>query len=247
MQPFHVDEFDLEVLFQEVSDLDLGCEQRCSRVSRTMAFFLLEGLGKLEGFHFVESVKGLRFSSMHDLREIDAFHGLTTIEQGISIYENWGLETIEPFASLEHVGFAVGFENNYKLKDLRLLANVRQIGEIGGSYEQGLYLSSNKGLKDMTGLESLERIGGRFRISYETGLESMRGLESLKEVDTLRINYAVELSSLEGLENLQRVNEVLSIENSPKLRRCEVEALVAQLEEPPERVLLSGLSEAPCD
>ena len=105
----------------------------------------------------------------------------------------------------------------------------------------------------MAGLESVEVIGGQLLLADQHNIESMEGLESLQEVEYFVILNAeypddrVKLNSLAGLENLRRIHKALTIENAPNLRRCEAEALIAQLDVPPEVVNLVNLSDEPCD
>ncbi|TXC75999.1 hypothetical protein FRC91_10905 [Bradymonadales bacterium TMQ1] len=240
------------IYYRSVSDLERACEQRCSRTTRSLHFSRMEGLTTLQGFRFIQEMPGFGVQSLRDVEVIDLFHGVDSMT-GFFIKENPELEIIEPLASLEILEYGANFEGNPKLKDLRALANVRQIGEIGGEYEPGLKLSNNSSLVDMTGLEKVEVIGGRFQIRDHYNLESMRGLDSLGEVETLAIVNSdddpeyVKLNSLAGLESLRRIHGALVIQNAPNLRRCEAEALVAQLEEPPEEVILVNLNDEPCD
>ncbi|RVU40390.1 hypothetical protein EA187_20150 [Lujinxingia sediminis] len=252
MEPFYEEEFDRRILFKEVADLDLACEQKCKRSSRAFEFVTLHGLEAIQGFDFINALPGLGVMYTYDVEEIDALHSVESMV-GVDFRENVKLEIIKPFASLEVLEYGASFEDNPRLKDLRALANVRQIGEIGGEYEPGLKLLNNNSLVDMTGLERVEVIGGRFQIRDQYNLESMRGLDSLREVETLAIVNSdddpeyVKLNSLAGLESLRRIHKALVIQNAPNLRRCEAEALVAQLEEPPEEVILVNLSDEPCD
>lgn len=238
------------IQFHNVDQLELACEEKCLRMGE-FGFYGLEGLQELTGFNFVVETPGGSFS-MHDAVRIDAFHQVSGVS-GLTFEDNFSLEDIEPFASLEEVESGVSFRGNPKLKDLRALQNVRQIGTQGGPVSQGLTLERNGSLTTMKGLERLEIIYGRLRLIDQVSIESMVGLESLQEVDYFVItnpedpNTQVELNSLAGLENLRRIHKTFTIENAPNLRRCEAEALIAQLEEPPEVVNLVNLSDELCD
>lgn len=252
IEPFHQEEFDLRVLFESREDLEIGCEQMCSKSTRSFDFQRLEGLVSLEGFGFIDELPGLGVKFTHDLITFDAFDNVETMV-GVSVFENPHLEVMETLDSLTHLEHGANFEDNPKLVDLRALANVRQIGEIGGRHSPGLKLRNNMSLTSMAGLASVEVIGGQLLLADQHNIESMEGLESLQEVEYFVILNAeypddrVKLNSLAGLENLRRIHKALTIENAPNLRRCEAEALIAQLDEPPEVVNLVNLSDEPCD
>ncbi|RVU40388.1 hypothetical protein EA187_20140, partial [Lujinxingia sediminis] len=148
IEPFHEEEFDLRVLFEDRGDLELGCAQMCSKSTRSFDFQKLEGLVSLEGFGFIDELPGLGVEFTHDLKTFDAFDNVETMV-GVSVFENPHLEVMDTLDSLTHLEHGANFEDNPKLVDLRALANVRQIGEVGGRHSPGLKLRNNMSLTSM--------------------------------------------------------------------------------------------------
>ena len=77
----------------------------------------------------------------------------------------------------------------------------------------GFYGAPN--LTSLSGLETLERIGGRLQIRNMSVLPDLRGLRSLRSVRVLTVDNTT-VTSLEGAEQLQEV-EVLTIRDNRQL------------------------------
>ena len=107
-------------------------------------------------------------------------------------------------------------------------------------------------LTSLSGLETLERIGGflqirnmpalpnlrglrslrSVRVLYvdNTGITSLEGAEQLQEVEELRIQDNRQLTSLRGLEGLCRITGGVYIYGNPLLPESEIEALLERVE-----------------
>ena len=70
-------------------------------------------------------------------------------------------------------------------------------------------------LISLSGLETLERIGGRLQIRTMPALTDLRGLRSLRSVRFLTVDNTV-VTSLEGVERLEEI-EVLTIRDNRQL------------------------------
>lgn len=110
----------------------------------------------------------------------------------------------------------------------------------------------NGNLNDLSGLETIERIGGVLQLTMArnltslhglrslrsvgnlaldtTAVSSLEGLEQLREVGHLVIRDNRDLTSLRGLEGLCRITNGVTIFGNPLLPESEIQAFLARVE-----------------
>ena len=101
------------------------------------------------------------------------------------------------------------------ITNLEGLKHIRSVADV-------LEISNVDHLKTLTGLDSLQSVGGMI-IWHNDSLQDLHGLENLSQVGEgiFRILDNLQLESLQGLQNLQSVGSSLLITNIPKLSNLE--------------------------
>ncbi|RDV36748.1 hypothetical protein DV096_16800 [Bradymonadaceae bacterium TMQ3] len=206
----------------------------------------LPGVETIEGLNFLEKAGEISIGSAQDLHTIQGFEGLESLYR-LSLSTNQNLEFVKAFPYVDEIA-SVELSFNIILPDLSMFERVKRIGlkdELLPA--QGLVIDSNYALVDLRGMENVEFISA-FYIQYNRGMETLDGLESAEELSYLQVDNNPILHSLGSLgETVKRVPLGIRMMNNPLLKRCEVEAFIAGLEEEPEIVELTNLSEEPCD
>ena len=110
----------------------------------------------------------------------------------------------------------------------------------------------NGSLNDLSGLETIERIGGVLQLRMTRNLTSLRGLRSLRSLGNLAVDTTAvgslegleqlrevghlvirdnpDLTSLRGLEGLCRVTNGVTIFGNPQLPESEIQAFLDRVE-----------------
>ncbi len=149
--------------------------------------------------------------------EIDNFHS-----DYANCYSLNGNVTIsgENIKSLAGLTGVTNISGNLLIANNDSLVNFEGLNDllsIGGNFNVGLNYyndQSNPELIDFSGLESLERIEGRFSTGDNPKLLSFEGLNSLSYVGELFVGYSFFMESLTGLENLDSINGDLRIDEA---------------------------------
>ena len=141
--------------------------------------------------------------------------GIHTVEGGVYIYRNF-LPDLHGLDSLRTIGKDLEIKNGYMIASLDGLNKLRSVG---GNLvvQQNEALSYQPKLKNLKGLERLERVGGDF-IEYERNMLSLEGLASLQGVGG---NFDIrkgKLTSLKGLEALDTIGNSLILATLPNLK-----------------------------
>jgi hypothetical protein len=148
--------------------------------------------------------------------------------EGCQIYEgrirvNGFITDDAPLASLRVVRGSIATSGyDMSVEAIEGFDNVEWVGELH-------FLGD--GLRELSGVANLRKVGGLLRLDSQQSLTSLDGLERLQIVGgSFSIAGNSNLTSLDGLAALERVNGDLSIRDNPKLPREEIDALVARVE-----------------
>lgn len=191
----------------------------------------------LEGLNNLKSVGGYVHITGHKgLQDISALSQLTTIGGELKIFNNLILENLDGLESLESVGGYLDIQWNDNIKDISALRNLSHVGgsiEVDGNdvlqtlggfmsdidyLEKSLSITNNPLLTELTGIESLDSVGGYLSIRGNAMLNKISTLTDLQVVGGgLTIQDNPSLTSLEGLENLREVRANLTIQNNDTL------------------------------
>jgi hypothetical protein len=203
----------------------------------------LSGLSGLREVTNALSVRGLTLGSL------DGLQNLTRVGGTLAIWSNEKLETLDGVGEVEQVG-ALDVWGNPALRSLSGLTHLAQIGPAAAlsDYQQtGLHVTACEALEevglhalhqvdgdfelarlsleDLSGLESLTTVAGRFVIRELPQLESVDGLDNLVSAASMRLHYCDKLIDLRGLASLQSVASGCDLFMAPNLARCEVQWL----------------------
>ncbi|RVU45709.1 hypothetical protein EA187_08050 [Lujinxingia sediminis] len=234
------------IKIETADDLEAYCEDACEQVYR-LYFYDLREVAELTGFSWLKRVEGnLNISGLRSVHTLQGFDNLE-YSNSIIIENNFSLNAIDAFGSLREV-------NHLKLSSMDGIDSIQAFDHLEylgpaddlGDDNLGFFLDGMNGITHLEGLHKV-REAGFVVIRYNKNLESIDIMESVEEVRSLAIVHNPKVASLGEWPNLRRVHQGIQIEGAPNLRRCEVEALIDQLEERPPTVELSGLSDAPCD
>jgi hypothetical protein len=170
-------------------------------------------------------VDRINISECTVLNEIVGLEEIETLNGGLILEENHGMETLVGFESIVHVGADVEISDNDGLTSLQGLNNLQTVaGE--------LRVEDNPALVNLDGLYSLNSIGG-LRIAWNDGLENLEGLSSALNCSgaiTIRDNPL--LQSLHGLENIAPTGIMdLQVYDCELLTLCSVESVCSYLSE----------------
>ena len=155
------------------------------------------------------------------LEEID-LPNLKWIGKKLSIRETTQLKNLNDLSSLQFVTEDVILSKNQALKSLDGLSSLQFAGS--------LYISQNSALKNINAISKLESV--RNLTIRENGmLERLDGLDSLHTIEEkLTIADNDTLTDISGLKDLTNIGYRLIIKNNPKLGRCQICDLIAQLD-----------------
>ncbi|WP_158542616.1 hypothetical protein [Lujinxingia litoralis] len=201
---------------------------------------------QLTGFSWVKRVEvSLNISGLRNVHTLRGFDNLE-FSNVVVLENNFRLKTIEGFGALKEVNY-LELEQMDGIDTIQAFDNLEFMGPAGDFSDSfGFFLTSMDGIIHLEGLHKV-REAGIVAIQYNENLESIDIMDSVEEIRSLSIRDNPKLSSLGEWPNLRRAHWGIEVHDTPNLRRCEVEALIDQLEERPENVELSGLSDAPCD
>ena len=232
--------------FRSRSDIEEFCTNDCRQVSN-LFFSGLEDVTSLKGFNHFENDDirfHLDFRMLNGPERVDGFHGITDLGS-LDFSGNHSVKEVILFENLERVRSLVEIENNSRLEKLTIFPNL--LSQSDASRGNDFRIENNPMLREV-GDMPLVREMGTLRILNNDSLETFGSLESLEEMHILHFADNPKLTSLPDLSSLKRVEYVIGFQNNPNLRLCEVEALLEQLEEPPQNpTIIEGLSDEPCD
>jgi hypothetical protein len=182
---------------------------------------------------------------LHDLVELDTINlpNLNTVNNDLFLVRDNKLVTVN-LNNLGNVKNTVELSKLGALVNLNFLASLTNVGDINNQTGD-LIVADNEALTDISGLNSLQRVGndfllarnpsvdnlelaslgqvgGTFEVTGMNGLEDMQpvatGTQALVVVgDTLRVRGNANLLSLKGLEAVTNIGLALSIVDNPKL------------------------------
>ena len=232
--------------FRSRADIDEFCTSNCRQVFN-LFFSGLEDVSSLEGFNYLQDDdirRRISFRMLGGPELVDGFHGLKEIG-GLEFSGNHSVTEVVLFENLERVRSLVEIENNSRLEKLTIFPNL--LSQSDASRDNDFRIKNNPVLREVGDMPLVKELGA-LRILENEVLETFGSLESLEEMSVLHIADNPRLTSLPEFPNLRLVHRTVSIRNNPKLRLCEVEAFLDQLDEPPRNNLnIEGLSDEPCD
>ncbi len=231
-------------------DIDALCQQDCGYASGVLVD--TRGFRVIEGPEILQEVERLRIAvSRYELEEIHGFNGLRYLDN-LSIGSTGAdavLHTVEGFEGLEQIR-SFRIEGMTSLEQVPIPENLRILGDPDAPVEPPLYtggaLFMNRlDVENLMSLSQLEHLSA-IDLKNNAELRTLEGLEDFELIRAIAIFNSPKLHTLEHLSSLRRIH-FLSLRDLPNIRYCEVDALLEQLDEPPERLSLNGLSNAPCD
>ncbi len=240
--------FSMTISSQE--DVDALCQQDCGYASGVLVD--TRGMRVFEGPDVLQEVEMLTIGvSRFELEEIRGFNGLQRLDN-LEIGSRGAdakLHTVEGFEGLVQMR-TYFIEGMTSLEQVPIPENLRILGDPDAPVEPPVYTAGGlfmnrlavENLKSLSQLEHLSAID--FQNNAE--LRTLEGLEDFELIRAIAIFNSPKLHTLEHLSSLRRIH-FLSLRDLPNIRYCEVDALLEQLDEPPERLSLNGLSNAPCD
>ncbi|MFT6726714.1 MAG: hypothetical protein ACJAV7_001164, partial [Flavobacteriales bacterium] len=172
-------------------------------------------LASLNGLESLSHLGGnLALEGNITLQEIDAFSGLTQILGDLIIAENHVVGNLGGLQNIESVeGNIVLSPQNLVLSDLSGLNALVSV--------EGAFFVSLPALTTLTGLESLNYVGGDFELKSMDLLANADELVSLMAVEgTLSIHNNSSLVNVNGLESLESIGQNLAIHDNPALAMC---------------------------
>lgn len=162
-----------------------------------------DALTSINGFNSLKSVGDNLTVRIHDnATSCNAFNQLETVS-GFLIFSSFAMETIEDFNSLTTLGGLYISETS--LLELPAFPNIT-------SLDRSLTISSCWEITNISGLSSIQTIGGYLQLADNFKLESLEPLINLSFVDGyLEIYRNRKLTTLNGLDNLTAINGRFSI------------------------------------
>jgi hypothetical protein len=121
---------------------------------------------------------------------------------------------------------------------LQDLTGLESLQTVGGNVQ----FSVNALLVNLAPMNALNSVGGSFAITTSPSLTSIAELSSLTHISgDLMIEYNAQLGSLSGLDNIEP-NSIVSllIENNPNLSECDVQSICDYLAAPNGSVWIYG-------
>lgn len=209
----------------------------------------LSGLDNLTSLNSLEIIgnDGLQsLSGLNNIEIITGFTHLTYLKPLVEISNNPSLTSLSDLSGLEEIGTSnavdVLIEENPLLSniDLNALKNVNE-----GFTDGEFYIQNSINLNKLTGLYTLENVGGEFKLYNNPLLTDLEGLGKLKTAGELRVSdceeflsfdgldslrsdglsklslYDLEISDLKGLENVEEIDGEVTIHNLDKLQSFE--------------------------
>lgn len=178
---------------------------------------------------------------------LDSLYSLKKIGGRLEI-SGTSLTNLQGLTNLDSVKLCLIIADNPALKGMNGLENLNFVGKCSQTdldvvRTWGLYISSNKQLTSLVGLENLKTLEGCISIEYNDGLISLAGLESLSSIgecyfrsgasmrfDGMAIYGNFQLTTLDGLGKTQFGGPgTLSITKCPSLSMCEIESICKNL------------------
>lgn len=244
-----VDCWEESVSFYDAEDIAAFCQLGCSTFGR-MELFQLSGVISIDGFSNLGQIKSLEVETPYDLRTVEGFENLIEVRDHIHITTREGpLESFGGFGSVEMVG-DMWVRNNLNLESFTALGNLENVsGRTPGHHQwrnQALSFDDNPKLVEINDFPHLELVPV-IRMLNNESLVTPPDFPSVREVNTIAIGDHPQLERLPDFSSLRRIHQTLMVTNSPNIRQCEVDALLAQLDEAPETIQVYGLSDEPCD
>lgn len=172
-------------------------------------------LSSLEGLESLHTLGGdLIFDGNITLEEIDALSGLSALNGDLIIAENHVVEDLNGLLNIESIeGNVILSQQNVVLSDLTGLNSLVSV--------EGAFFVSLPALTTLSGLESLNYVGGDFELSNMDLLANVDELVSLMAVEgTLSIHNNSSLVNVNGIESLESVGQNLAIHDNPALSTC---------------------------
>ncbi len=174
-------------------------------------------LNNLDGLSGISLIGGLAISGNSALTSLSTIAGLDTLMGVLTIASNASLESLKGLDSIKHVSRSVTIWNNKLLENLKGLDQLTTIGD-------RLEIFHNQTLETLDGLGRLKTIQG-LNISNNPVLIDLTSLLSLTTVEHgIQISDNPQLKSLSGLDSVNYLNlGSLFITNCPLLSICELE------------------------
>ncbi len=173
-----------------------------------------------------------------NITNLNGLSELTSLGQGLYIYNNASLNNLDGLSNLTSVGGDLTIEGNNSLTNVNGLSNLTSANSLsisnnsalvnidglsalttlGGSFGGGLNIESNSALTSVDGLSNLTTVPGDLIIQDNDTLSNIDGLSNLSLVGGhLGIWYNGALTNIDGLSNLNSVESGLSILENPSL------------------------------
>ncbi|MDC1105508.1 hypothetical protein OAT16_02310 [Prolixibacteraceae bacterium] len=189
----------------------------------------LYGLEKLEVVGDQLSIRG-----NETLQSIESLSLLTKIG-GLKVIENDLLSNLQGLDSVVNITSDLILKGNDALQDLHGLENVKYIGgsiELNnnsnlshltglnfGVCHNTITIYKNAQLKDLSGIETSDKLHANLYVEENASLESFVGFESVKEIDGfMKVTYNPALTSLKGFDGLTKVAGALEIYGNRHLK-----------------------------
>ncbi len=189
--------------------------EKLAYIGGNLPLIYAPALSSLAGLKSLETVGGdFRLNGLLQLTSLHGLENLTSIGGGFELQYCPGVTSLTGLNNLKNIGDYLGVDQT-----LPSFKGLEKLERIGGNFTADLWY-----IKDFNGLNSLNTIGGYFRIAYNQALETLHGLESLTTVgNDFRIDNNPKLLTLDGLNSLDSVGgaEFWVLDN-PLLSDCDI-------------------------
>ena len=203
------------ILSENISLLNINDLSNLVTVGGNLEFKSNFTLASLSGLESLSNLGGdLVLDGNITLEEIDAFVGLTELQGNLFVVENHVIGNLDGLQNIESVeGNVILQQQNLVLSDLSGLNSLVSV--------EGAFFVSLPALTTISGLESLNYVGGDFELSNMDLLANLDELVSLMAVEgTLSIHNNSSLVNINGIESLESVGQNLAIHDNAALSTC---------------------------
>ena len=179
--------------------------------------FANQGYCKIKGDVYI----GVGYGDVSDITDLTGLNEILEVEGNLSIVLNHNLQSLVGLKSLSYLNGDFLVTGNTNLQSLQGLENLKTVtGDVkfspfivygGPSYDPITQVFENS-FTNLTGLESLEKIGGDLILQDNRLLSSLDGLENLNSINgSLKLHDCDLIENLVGFKNIELINEGIEI------------------------------------
>ncbi|NOR88028.1 MAG: hypothetical protein GQ527_10495, partial [Bacteroidales bacterium] len=165
----------------------------------------------ISGLSNVEYINGIDIKNNRNLKSINCFDKVTSLEGSINIYANDSLTYISSLQNLTHIGGSFTIKYNDLLTDL---PSFPYLVEIGGNMD----LSNINEIENLQCFQYLTKIGRNLTIINNLSLIDLTGLQNIDSLNYLQIMWNPSLRSLEGLQQIKTSSSGINISTNDTLQ-----------------------------